>query len=81
MADKVKIDSTNPDAVHQEVDVSPELAEIIGEHHVDEVVLAYSDLSHEEVMHKASAVLAAWRRAAIAPNGAQSVSGTIRAPC
>jgi predicted GTPase len=26
---------------------------------VDEVVLAYSDLSHEEVMHKASAVLAA----------------------
>jgi chromatin remodeling complex protein RSC6 len=31
MADKVKVDSTNPDAVHQEVDVSPELAEIIGE--------------------------------------------------
>jgi predicted GTPase len=36
-----------------------ELPAIIGDHHVDEVVLAYSDLSHEEVMHKASAVLAA----------------------
>jgi predicted GTPase len=36
-----------------------ELPAIIREHHVDEVVLAYSDLSHEEVMHKASAVLAA----------------------
>ena len=36
-----------------------ELASIIGDHDVDEVVLAYSDLSHEEVMHKASAVLAA----------------------
>jgi predicted GTPase len=35
-----------------------ELAAIIGDHQVDEVVLAYSDLSHEEVMHKASAVLA-----------------------
>jgi chromatin remodeling complex protein RSC6 len=31
MTDKVKIDRTNPDAVHQQVDVSPELAEIIGE--------------------------------------------------
>ena len=36
-----------------------ELAAIVRDHHVDEVVLAYSDLSHEEVMHKASAVLAA----------------------
>jgi predicted GTPase len=35
-----------------------ELAAIIRDHHVDEVVLAYSDLSHEEVMHKASTVLA-----------------------
>jgi predicted GTPase len=35
-----------------------ELAAIIADHHVEEVVLAYSDLSHEEVMHKASAVLA-----------------------
>ena len=36
-----------------------ELAELIAEHDVDEVVLAYSDLSHDEVMHKASLVLAA----------------------
>jgi len=36
-----------------------ELTELIGRHHVDEVVLAYSDLSHEDVMHKASTALAA----------------------
>jgi len=36
-----------------------ELAELIAEHDVDEVVLAYSDLSHDEVMHKASIALAA----------------------
>jgi predicted GTPase len=36
-----------------------ELADLVREHHVDEVVLAYSDLKHETVMHKASIVLAA----------------------
>jgi predicted GTPase len=36
-----------------------ELTELIQRHHVHDVVLAYSDLSHEEVMHKASTVLAA----------------------
>jgi predicted GTPase len=36
-----------------------ELADLIREHAVDDVVLAYSDLSHEDVMHKASIVLAA----------------------
>jgi predicted GTPase len=36
-----------------------ELPALIREHEVDEVVLAYSDLSHEEVMHRASIVLAA----------------------
>src|SRR5690348_9781603 len=36
-----------------------ELPELIRRHNVDEVVLAYSDLSHEEVMHKASTALAA----------------------
>jgi predicted GTPase len=36
-----------------------ELEELIGRHGVDEVVLAYSDLSHETVMHIASRVLAA----------------------
>jgi len=35
-----------------------ELAWLVEMHQVDEVVLAYSDLSHEEVMHKASTVLA-----------------------
>jgi predicted GTPase len=36
-----------------------ELVDLIGAHDVDEVVLAYSDLSHQEVMHKASTVMAA----------------------
>ena len=36
-----------------------ELTTIVREHGVDEVVLAYSDLKHEVVMHKASLVLAA----------------------
>jgi len=35
------------------------LAELIKTEHVDEVVLAYSDLAHFDVMHKASQVLAA----------------------
>ena len=35
------------------------LAELIGREQVDEVVLAYSDLSHEDVMHRASIVLSA----------------------
>ncbi|MFX1497886.1 MAG: GTPase [Promethearchaeota archaeon] len=36
-----------------------DLEELIKKHNVDEVVFAYSDVSHEEVMHKASRVLAA----------------------
>jgi predicted GTPase len=36
-----------------------ELTRLIRDEDVDEVVLAYSDLSHEEVMHRASRVLAA----------------------
>jgi predicted GTPase len=41
--------------------VAPEekLTELINETHADEVIFAYSDVSHEEVMHKASLVLAA----------------------
>jgi len=35
-----------------------ELPRLIKEHDVDQVVFAYSDVSHEYVMHKASAVLA-----------------------
>jgi predicted GTPase len=37
----------------------PELAEIVAREGVDTVVLSYSDLSHEDVMHHASRVLAA----------------------
>jgi predicted GTPase len=36
-----------------------ELVQLVHDHHVDEVVLSYSDLRHEAVMHKASIVLAA----------------------
>jgi predicted GTPase len=36
-----------------------ELTELIRREHVDEVVLAYSDLSHVDVMHKASIAMAA----------------------
>ena len=36
-----------------------ELPRLIAEHEVDEVVFAYSDLPHEQVMHRASIVLAA----------------------
>ena len=35
------------------------LTELINETHADEVVFAHSDVSHEEVMHKASIALAA----------------------
>ena len=36
-----------------------ELTQLIREHDVDDVILAYSDLKHETVMHKASIALAA----------------------
>lgn len=36
-----------------------ELADLIKKHEIDEVVFSYSDISHENLMHKASAVLAA----------------------
>jgi predicted GTPase len=36
-----------------------ELTDLIRRHHVHDVVFAYSDVSHEEVMHKASIVMAA----------------------
>lgn len=35
-----------------------ELPELIKKHHIDEVVFAYSDVSHSYVMHKASLVMA-----------------------
>ncbi len=36
-----------------------DLTKLIKEHQIDQVILAYSDLSHDYVMHKASEVLAA----------------------
>ena len=36
-----------------------ELVDLIGKHDVERVIFAYSDVTHEAVMHKASAVLAA----------------------
>jgi predicted GTPase len=41
--------------IHAETD----LLQLIREHQVDQVIFAYSDVPHEVVMHKASAVLAA----------------------
>jgi predicted GTPase len=41
--------------IHEEA----ELVRLIGAHRVDDVVFAYSDVSHEHVMHAASTVLAA----------------------
>jgi len=41
--------------IHEEA----ELVHLIGTHRVDDVVFAYSDVSHEHVMHAASRVLAA----------------------
>ncbi len=36
-----------------------ELTDLIKKHHINRVIFAYSDVTHEAVMHKASAVLAA----------------------
>src|SRR5690349_20905366 len=36
-----------------------ELVDLINRHQIDQVVFAYSDVSHEYVMHKASTVVAA----------------------
>jgi predicted GTPase len=52
------------------------LTSLIVEHSVDEVVLAYSDLSHLDVMHKASAVLAAGADFRLAGPGATMLPST-----
>ena len=41
------------------IEVESRVAELIKEHNVQEVVLAYSDLNHKDVMHKAATVNAA----------------------
>lgn len=45
----------------QGIPIEPEsrVSELIKEHNVDEAVLAYSDLNHKDVMHKAATVTAA----------------------
>jgi predicted GTPase len=39
------------------IHLEKELPKLVEKHKIDEIVLAYSDLSHEEVMHKASLAL------------------------
>jgi predicted GTPase len=46
-----------PDGI--EIHPEEELASLVRDRHVDEVVFAYSDVSHEYVMHRASEALAA----------------------
>ncbi|MCX5789338.1 MAG: cyclic 2,3-diphosphoglycerate synthase [Elusimicrobia bacterium] len=41
------------------IEVESRVADLIREHKVDEVILAYSDLAYNDVMHKSSIVLAA----------------------
>jgi predicted GTPase len=41
------------------IEAEDRLAALIGAHKINQVIFAYSDVSHEYVMHKASAVLAA----------------------
>ena len=61
IADRVYPASLAGDRYPDGIPIRPEeeLTQLVREHDVDEVVLAYSDLEHETVMHKASIVLAA----------------------
>ncbi len=57
------------------IEPESELARLIAEHDVDYVFLSYSDLAHEEVMHKASIVQAAGASfALLGPKHTQLVS-------
>ena len=61
IADRVYPPSLAGPRYPQGIPVRPEneLADLMRRHEVDEVVFAYSDVSHEEVMHQASRALAA----------------------
>ena len=61
IADRVYPPSLAGPLYPQGIPIRPEeeLVELVHSHGVDEVILAYSDLKHETVMHKASIVLAA----------------------
>jgi predicted GTPase len=61
IADRVYPPTLAGDRYPQGIPIHPEeeLTQLIQQHKVDEVILAYSDLKHETVMHKASIALAA----------------------
>jgi len=61
IADRVYPPTLAGERYPQGIPIRPEaeLTQLIREHGVDDVVLAYSDLKHEAVMHKASIALAA----------------------
>ncbi|MEK7743642.1 MAG: GTPase, partial [Elusimicrobiota bacterium] len=68
------------------IESEDKVAELIERHHVDEVILAYSDLSHMDVMHKASLVNAAgadftlmgWKRTVIPSRKPVIAVGAVR---
>jgi predicted GTPase len=53
-----------------------ELADLVREHRIDEVVFAYSDIRHEDVMHHASAVIAAGADFRLMGTGSTMLSST-----
>jgi predicted GTPase len=61
IADRVYPPALAGDRYPQGIPIYPEeeLTQLVQQHDVDEVILAYSDLKHETVMHKASIALAA----------------------
>ena len=59
--------------IHEEA----ELVRLIGAHRVDDVVFAYSDVSHEHVMHAASTVLAAGANFVLLGPDATMLVGTV----
>lgn len=61
IADRIYPPTLAGDRYPQGIPIHPEeeLTQLIQQHEVDEVILAYSDLKHETVMHKASIALAA----------------------
>lgn len=67
------------DGYPQGISIHPEsdLNALITEHEVDQVVFAYSDVSHEYVMHKASQVLAAGADFRLMGLGSTQVKSTL----
>ena len=61
ISDKIYPSSLSGDLYPNGISIHPEeqLIDLITRHGVDRVIFAYSDITHEAVMHKASAILAA----------------------